>query len=260
MTSPLFIGFDIETRPLPELVTKFAQPYPDFDEAAVKYGNTRDPAKRAALLAEKRQEHENGRAPYWANLIERAALDPFTGALVCIGVITDNGTPEIISETTEAGTLRKFWALYAAAENATTKFVFWSGRGDAAKKFDPDFIVTRSRIVGVKLPLRVRQGRYYDPRLVDLAGEFLLHQRDRYLSLTKAAEMLRLYEQHPDIIPKRDDDLVQGKDFWRWWQGTACPEAIPENRLIAAQQRIYAEVYLCNDLLHLKYIAPRILP
>jgi hypothetical protein len=243
MSSPSFIGFDIETRPLPELVTKYARPYPEFDEGAVKYGNTKDPGKRAALLAEKREEHEAGRTGYWANLVARAALDPFTGAIVCIGITTDTSSPEIFCEATEAGTLRQFWQVFALADNATTKFVFWSGCGDPNKKFDIDFILTRSRILGVKIPQRVRSGRYYDNRIVDLAQEFLLNQRDRYLSLTKAA------------------DPVQGANFWQWWDGVAVGTTVahPAQPHTAAEQRAYAAKYLCNDVLHLKYLAPRIL-
>lgn len=255
---PAFYGFDIETRPLPELVDRFAKPYPDFDESAVKYGNTKDPQKRADLLAAKRAEHEDGRIAYWQNLRDRAALDPFTGAVVCIGVISDEGQPEIIAEKTEDATLRQFWQLVSLNGNATSKFVFWSGCGDQAKKFDLDFIVTRSRINRIPIPPRVREGRFYSTRFVDLAGEFLLGQRDRYLKLTKAAEMLGLYQEHKDLFPKRDDDPVTGENFWQWWDG-CIPDPQCGCTKDADSQRAMAEVYLKNDLRHLKYLAPHIL-
>lgn len=259
MPSPAYIAFDIETRPLPDLVDKYARPFPDFDESAVKYGNTKDPLKRAALLEQKRIDHQEDCLAYWAKLRERAALDPFTGAIVCIGVITDTGAPEIIAEATEAATLRQWWQIYSLTDNATSKFVFWSGCGDAAKKFDIDYIVTRSRINRVPLPSRVRDGRYYDRRIVDLAGEFLLNQRDRYLSLTKAADMLGLYAEHADIFPKTDTDPVRGENFWLWWQGAAAHDSVPETQSSPAEQRALAVKYLCNDLLTTKYLAPHIL-
>lgn len=259
-SAPSFIGFDIETKPLPHLVDKYARPFEDFDESAVKYGNTKDPAKRADLLAQKRSDHDEARLAYWKNLRERAALDPFTGAIVCIGVITDTGAPEIISEATEAATLRQFFQLWVSPAYALTKFVFWSGCGDPQKKFDIDYIVTRARINRVPLPARVRNGRYYADRVVDLAGEFLLHKREAYLKLTKAADMLGLYEEHKDITPKTDADAVTGEDFWKFWEGSAFEpadtrEAVPT----AAEQRAFATKYLYNDLLHLKYLAPHIL-
>ena len=254
MTAPRFFGFDIETKPLPELVDRYARPLPAFDEAGVKYGNTRDPAKRADLLASKRLEHEEAAAAHLKNLRDRAALDPFTGAIVCIGVIGDNGAPEILAEKTEEATLRQFWNLFALSDHATSKFVFWSGSGDPGKNFDLDFIVTRSRILHIELPHRVRNGRYYSDRWVDLAAEFLLYQRDKYLSLTKAADMFGLYEVNKDLTPKRDDDPVTGEFFWQWWEGVAVTD-FPK-----AQQQALARGYLCNDLLHLKYLAPHILP
>ena len=132
--------------------------------------------------------------------------------------------------------------------------MFWSGSGDAAKKFDLDFIVTRSRILRIPLPPRVRDGRFYSNRFVDLAGEFLLHQRDRYLSLTKAADMLGLYAENKDIFPKSDGDIVTGEHFHLWWDGKA-----DTTDYDATQQRVMANDYLENDLLTTKYLAPHIL-
>jgi hypothetical protein len=253
MPAPLFIGFDIETRPRVDLVDRFAKPFPEFDESAVKYGNTKDPVKRAELLSSKRAEHEAERDAYWANLRERAALDPFTGEIICIGLITDQGKIDIVAEKDEMATIRQFWQVFGLAYNATTKFVFWSGCGDPAKKFDIDYIVTRSRILGVSVPQRVRSGRFYADRVVDLASEFLLFQRDRYLTLTKAADILGVYSEYRELFPKRDDDPVTGANFFQWWDGTA------QTDVPAAEQRAFAEKYLRNDLLHLPPLALRIL-
>jgi hypothetical protein len=253
--SPNFIGFDIETRPRPELVEIFGKPYPDFDESNVKYGNTRDPVKRAALLSDKASEHDDGRASHWANLKERAALDPFTAEIACIGIISDDdGCPLVLKDGTEAHKLRMFWELFNRPEMSLTKFVFWSGCGDPAKKFDIDFLLTRSRILNVQVPLNVRSGRFYSSRIVDLAGEFLLHQRERYLSLSKAAELFGLY-QKPDcrIFRKLKCDAVTGANFWMWFDGCADPE------MPTPDQQTLALKYLYNDLLHLIPLAEHIL-
>lgn len=251
MPSPAYIAFDVETRPLPDLVERYARPYPEFDVDAVKYGNTKDPAKRADLLASKRTEHEADRVAYWKNLHERAALDPFTGAIICIGIISDTGEPEIFAEKTEDATLRQFWNLVAMSDHALTKFVMWSGCGDASKMFDLDYIVTRSRINRIPLPARVRDGRFYNHRFVDLAKEFLLYQRERFLSLTKAADMLGLYAEHKDILPKSDEDIVRAENFWQWWDGSAEAGV----GMHSDQQRDLARQYLCNDLRLTRYLA-----
>ena len=253
MPTPLFIPFDIETRPLPQNVERFAKPYPEFDESAVKYGNTKDPLKRAELLASKRQEHEDGRAGYWANARDRAALDPFTGAVVCIG-IGGIDRVDVIHEQSEAETIAVLWQFMNTPEFSTSKWVFWSGSGNASSNFDIDFLVTRSRILRVPIPARVRSGRFYAERIVDLAAEFLLHQRERFCSLTKAADLLGLYELHLDITPKRDDDSVTGANFHEWWDGKAVTDVAPE------MQRKFAAKYLRNDVRTLSHLAHHILP
>ncbi len=238
---PSFTVLDIETRPIPEAVDKFTKPFPDFDPAAVKYGNTKDPVKRAETLATRAGEHEAEKLAYWANARDRAALDPITGAIICIGLLPANGEPIVIAEATEAATIRQFWQIVELSDNALTKFVFWSGCGDSSKKFDMDFIVTRSFILRIPIPKLVREGRYYHRRFVDLAEVFLLGQRERYLSLTKAAELLGLYADHPDIFPKTPEDPVTGANFFQWWDGTAANH--PAN-----EQRAFAVKYLHNDL------------
>lgn len=254
MNQPSYIAFDIETRPLPELVDKYAKPFPEFDVASVKCGNLKDPAKIAEKQAQAKADHEAEAAAYWKNLKDKAALDPFTGAIICIGVASDTGPVEILAEKTEAATLRSFWQLWELRDCVVTNFVFWSGCGDKAKKFDIDYIVTRSRINRVPVPAGVRDGRYYSRRIVDLAGEFLLNQRERYLSLTKAADMLGLYADHADIFPKdKENDPVTGENFWQWWDGVAVDGHSAE------EQRAMAKHYLKNDVLTLKYLVPHIL-
>lgn len=252
--APEWLVFDAETKPRPDLVAKYTKPFSDFDESAVKCGNIKDPAKIKEKIDASRAQHEADRAAYWKKAYEDAALDPFTGEILCIGVASDVGAVEILAEKTEAATLRAFWQLWELRDCVVTKFVFWSGCGDVAKQFDIDYIVTRSRINRVPVPAGVRQGRYYSNRIMDLAKEFLLYQRERYCSLTKAAEMLGLYAEHPDIAPKTDSDPVQGVNFWQWWEGSAVQDHSAE------EQRALACKYLVNDVSTLKYMAPIILP
>lgn len=263
LTSTLpFTGFDIETRPLPALVEKFTNPFPAFDPAEVKCGNLKDPQKIAEKLEQARASHETDRLSYWKRAHDNAALNPYTASVLVIGMIDEDGRTAIL-DGDEKGILAAFWQAFVLAGDAARKFVFWSGCGAIDKKFDLDFLVTRSRILGVRMPGIVRDGRYYSRRFVDLAGEFLLHQREAYLSLTKAAEIFGIYGEHgigPEgapanlhCFPKRDDDPVQGHNFWQFWEGVAQPDVSAE------EQRLLALRYLTNDLRHLLHLAPRIL-
>ncbi len=257
-----FTGFDIETKPLPELVDKFTKPFPDFDPTAVKCGNLKDPVKIAEKMAQAEGDHQRDSAAYWKRAFDNAGLNPFTARVLVIGYINEDGRTAI-ADGEEKGILSTFWFNFARDGDAARRFVFWSGCGDIARKFDIDFILTRSRILGLNVPAIVREGRYYSRRIVDLAGEFLLHQREQYLSLTKCAELFGIYGEHgtgPDgatadlhVFPKRDTDEVKGENFWQWWEGTGSSE------FSAEEQRMKATRYLTNDLKHLLHIAPRIL-
>jgi hypothetical protein len=253
--SHIFTGFDCETAPIPSAVERFTKPFPGFVESEVKTGNLKDPLKIAAKLAEARDTHADEKVAYWKRAHDFAACNPFTGRIVVIGLVNEEGSVSYI-EGDEKTILTLFWMHYSAHGDAARKFVFWSGCGASEKNFDIDFIVTRSRINGVRIPPGVRQGRFYSPRIVDLAGEFLLHQREQYLSLTKAAELFGLYDDTapgPKITPKRDDDTVTGESFHAWYAGTAV------DMVSAAEQRAHALTYLKNDLLHLVHLADRIL-
>src|SRR5476651_2330269 len=75
------IVFDLETGPLAE--SELSALLPPFDPADVKTGNLKDPAKIAEKIAEAEANHKR-------DFIERAALDPLTGRVLAIGVITCN--------------------------------------------------------------------------------------------------------------------------------------------------------------------------
>jgi hypothetical protein len=260
MSTHLFCGFDIETAPVPELVENFTKPFPEFDADAVKCGNLKDPAKIVEKKALAFAEHAEAQKDYWEKARANASLCPFTGRIVVIGLITEDASISYL-EGDEKTILRLFWYHFTEPKNALRKWVYWSGCGDAGKNFDLDYIVTRSRILGITVPPLVRNGRFYSSKFVDLASEFLLYQREQYLSLTKAGEMFGLYEL-PEVSDieadrtiwrKREDDPVQGSNFWEWYEGRTGDGVMPE------EQRLFALRYLRNDLLHLWHIAPRIL-
>jgi hypothetical protein len=238
-----YVIFDIETKPRPDLVERFGEKYPEFDASAVKYGNTRDPIKREEILAQKRADHETEREAFFAKQRERAALNPYTAEVLCVGALVA-GEEEIMACDSERETLESFWRLYGTAHRT---FYYYSGNGNTSGKFDPDMLVTRSRILGVTVPPSVRRGRYYSDRFVDLAEEFLLGKRDAFLSLTRCADILGAFDNPATTLRrKQDDDPVTGANFHKFW------EAGGKSRELAAS-------YLVNDLNLAAYIAARIL-
>lgn len=255
MTTKPFTGFDIETRPRLDKVALLAEPYPVFNPEAVKYGNTKDPVKRAALLEQRTQEHADAKLEHEERQRDRAGLDPFTAEVCVIGFVDSKGS-RVTMDGAEKDMLTEFWCAVSAPGDAGNVWVYWSGCGDRSSCFDLDFLVTRSRILGVPLPPFVRAGPYYSSRFVCLAKELLLYQRERYLSLTRAAELFGLYEPNGRgcvvLERKKPDDLVTGKNFHQFYDGIAC-------ELPKKQQRKLALDYLRNDLAHLSELAHRIL-
>ena len=212
-----FIAFDSETKPLTHLVERFWKPD----------GRLKDPAKIAESLELAKS---------------RAALDAKTGQIIVIGLMDQDGLTDYIrgEETT---ILNEFWKVFNKPGNADTKFCLWSGSGSASTMFDIDYIVTRSRILGVKVPPQVRNGRFYSGRIVDLASEFLLYQTGEYLSLSNAGHVFNLYADGSDCHPKnKETDEVTGENFWRVY------ETDPKKAL----------GYLENDLRLTRQIALRI--
>jgi hypothetical protein len=284
-----FTGFDIETEPAPELVEKFTEPFPEFDASAVKMGNLKDPVKRAEKLREAQAEHEAAREAYRVTSLEQASLNPFTGRICAIGYVDEEAT-WFGHVDSEKEMLAYFWARFTEGGEASRRFVYWSGAGGGAMSrektdtptgrapgldhFDLDFIVTRSRLVGVNVPGFAFRGRYYSERFVDLSAELLLHRRGSFLSLSKAAELFGLYGEdgkggptgepmERTIYPKSKNDPVTGKNFHKWLRGDLTGES--EAVIAQAESRtpegryLFALRYLRNDVMHLFHLAPRIL-
>lgn len=258
-----FAGFDIETRPRLDRVDRFMEAFPDFNPDAVKCGHLKDPAKIAEKKAQAEADHAQAAKEHRARAYERAALNPRTAEIVVIGMITEDGAAMFLDAETEAENLNVFWRLFAVGFS-DRRFVYWSGCGKPFG-FDLSFLITRSRLLGVRVPSQAFSGRYPAQRLVDLAADFLLHERDSYLSLSAAADLFDLYDSRgmgpgPDapiagqtIFRKSKSDPVTGENFHCWWDGKASEEHTPQ------QQRAFARQYLTNDLLHLFHMAPRIL-
>jgi hypothetical protein len=169
--------FDIETGPLPwEQLAKVYEPpppLPPWSEDMVKYGNTKDTAKRqekrTAVYNDYLQQLANEKAKaeeHRLEFVSRAALSPLTGQVLAIGLRRCEQVVVLGADgESEAEMLAEFWGLY-------TKYKANNGRlvGFNCNHFDVPFLVRRSWWHGVQVPDSVcdRGGRYLCSTFVDL--------------------------------------------------------------------------------------------
>jgi len=210
---------DIETGSLPG--SELAKLMPPFDPAEVKTGNLKDPDKVAAKIAEARLNHQR-------DFLDKAALDPLTGRVVAIGLLTFDATGErppdfnnggrfsLIAQDDEAQMLRQFWDLTCGEMGRINPLI-----GFNIFNFDLPFLIRRSWKHRVPVPFGLRRGRYWNDRFVDLRECWQLGDRQARGSLDSIA-------RHLGVGAKNGE----GKAFAELWQ----------------TDRQQAEAYLRNDV------------
>jgi hypothetical protein len=143
---------DIETGSLPALA--LAKLMPEF--TAPK--NIKDPVKVAEAIEAKR-----------AAFVDDAALDALTGRIVAVGILAVDGdteTPAILhGDGDEAALLRETWHTLTAWHDSPPSGVMVTYNGHS---FDLPYLVRRSWLLGVPVPLWVRRGRYWCDAFVDI--------------------------------------------------------------------------------------------
>jgi hypothetical protein len=248
--------FDIETGPLPEeqLAAQFAErwappPHPGaFDPQSVKYGNTKDPAKRAEKLVECQQAHAAAVANYerdsaeayakgMGEFFDSAALDATTGRVLAIGMMdTGNGAkPRIghVHTLPEDELLEKWWERVKSCLAAGIPMC-----GLRSNQFDLPFLLRRSWILGVDVPAGVLKngGRYFADGFVDVCERWQCGDRQAKCNMDYLGRVLSLGGKPEGIT---------GADFSRlFWSE-------------AEADRIKAFEYLANDLELTRKIAAR---
>lgn len=194
MTAPLF--FDIETGPLSlDAIKQVTRPFKsklkhpgEFDPASVKYGVTKDEAKRAAKLQECREKHEAAIAEYeskaskeeseyWQEIVDRAALSALTGQVLAIGYGNETNctVDHILSEKRngdEAAILTTFWSKFVERQKSRQKMI-----GFNIKTFDVPFLAQRSFILGVDVPEGYMEGDWPSKTFVDINTRWMAGSR-----------------------------------------------------------------------------------
>lgn len=189
------ILFDIETGALPE--SELTQFMPD----TWPVGNAKDPAKVAAIVAEKK-----------AAWLADAALDALTGQILAIGLIEDIGVMQ------EGGTFFCLGNDEAASGEKTLLKTFWDfvGTDTGAQmpvligfncnSFDLPFLIRRTWKHGLQVPVGIRRGRYWGDQIIDLRDVWQCGDRQACGSLDTIAK-------HLGIGAKTGN----GKDFAALW-------------------------------------------
>jgi len=211
--------FDVETGPLPK--SDLEKLRPDFDDAVVKIGNLKDEEKIKA-------KREEARLNYFRDFFEKAALDPLTGRVLAIGVMTfeshgggrpsfaEPGQFNLIGYEDEAQMIREFWDNVRGEMGRINPLI-----GFNIFSFDLPFLIRRSWKHGVPVPSGLRRGRYWNDQLIDLRDCWQLGDRQARGSLDSIA-------RHLGVGAKTGE----GQAFAELWQ----------------TNRPQAEAYLRNDV------------
>lgn len=228
------IAFDIETGPLPDaqllrMVPEFVPlPAPgEFDPAAVKTGNLKDPVKIREKIEAAREAHkiecdsyvanvEAARKKHFADFRDGAALDASTGWVVAIGLADECGMVEIIGQDdgsdgarNEENTLEIFWGHVSEAIRESVPMV-----GHNIHGFDLPFLVQRSWLLGVPIPAGVMTGgngsrKFWNPLFVDTLKEWCLYVPGERIGLDTLAKAFGLDGKH--------EGECCGKNFHEFW-------------------------------------------
>ncbi len=217
------MAFDIETGPLPEaelrrMMAPEEGPFDPttikpFDPEAVKYGNTKDPVKRAEKLEECRKRHEDDsanaernyiqkrdekRAQYEKDFIDGAALNALTCRILAIGYRPAGGKAIVKcgdgSHEAEAEILRHFWTI---AESIAENDGLLIGHNN--KNFDLPVIIRRSWLHRIVPKVRLMNpSRYWLPWIVDTMDVWQSGNRGTYVSLDSLARYFGVGEKTGD--------------------------------------------------------------
>jgi len=229
LSPPADVVFDIETGPLPEGALRAMFVLKTLDEFATSC----DKRWKPDTIADKYDEYC---ATAFDKFAERAALSPATGRVVAIGYGDGLTTAAqyIGDDIDEADVLHDFWHAYQENQGQ------WVGHN--IYDFDLPFLVRRSWVSGVKIPIGVYThscGRtYWSDRFVDTMKLWGLGVYQERISLDNLCRILG--------GPLKPDDCT-GADFARM--------------LLSGDEaeRNAALNYLINDIEMTAFVAKRLM-
>jgi len=146
MKQPYLI-YDLECTSKPE--SELESLMPEFQASGV----LKDPVKILADIAAKKQK--------W---LDDAALSAITGQLLCVG-ISESGNKGVIHGT-EEDILREFWYHCSSLKEETAGACIFVGYD--SHRFDLPWLIRKSWLLGVTVPMWVRRGRYFHESFQDL--------------------------------------------------------------------------------------------
>ena len=184
---------DIETIPLPKEQRLHSKPTAE----TCKYGNTKDPKKREAILASAIEDWEAG---------TKSALGADTGRIALVCIAQDHGEIVPIADEDERTLLGRVWNML----DDVTVANFDSIIGFNSNHFDIPFLIRRSLVLGIKVPHVIMEDvfKYKPSILVDVMDTWRLGDRQLYISLEKLASVFGVETLETD---------VKGADFFKHW-------------------------------------------
>lgn len=181
--------FDIETiaKPLAELEALI----PEFDPESVKFGNTKDEAKRAVMVEEARKKHRE-------TFIRDAALNPVTSTCKMVGFYRDDTFTVFMNEP-DMGLVSNLRAyaeslgpvklkpfkteeiMLSEVDASLVQVVFEYGENLTSfygNNWDLPYLFRRCWLSGIASNARqFRKGRYFRDNIVDLYDEWGMGER-----------------------------------------------------------------------------------
>ena len=173
--------FDIETGPEADEVLRSMEP--EFTAPA----NWKDPAKIADKIEEQRDA--------WR---AKSALCATTGKVLAIGISDSDGVKLLfVNEDpddfyTERDVISEFWQI--ACPNGKWRHLI----GFNSNRFDIPFLVRRSYKLRIKVPYGVTNGRYLNPRFIDLMDSWKVGDYQASISLDRLAAHLGCRRKNGD--------------------------------------------------------------
>jgi hypothetical protein len=206
---------DIETGPA-ELIWIEANA-PKFDPDKVKVGNLKDREKIADKIAE-------ARATHFTDIVNTAALSPFFGRILAIGVKDVDFDSWFALTGPEEEIIRSFWKVMIDEDGRLNQMI-----GHNVAGFDLPMIIRRGWAHGIDYPGHLRRGRYWADSVIDTMELWSLGQWDSRISLDmlckhfglpgksgSGKDFAKLYEENPEeAIKYLENDLNITEAVWR---------------------------------------------